>query len=476
MAAEDNWDAAWVFVKYRLDGGDWRHATLDPGRYHVPPDAVVDVPAEGKGAFVYRASPGYGTFSARGVTLPWKADTDGVTDDATLDVSAFAVEMVFVPQGPFALGSGGSRPGEFRAGGAPRAPFFVEGPSPIGLGDSPGNLFWDTPLGQQADMPTASTRASFPSGYEAYYVMKYQVTQGQYVDFLNTLRQSQADARLPTVSGSRYAITGAAVGSYTTSLPFVAMPWLSWADGAAYADWAGLRPMTELEFEKLARGPVAPIAHEYAWGSFSITPATGLQGAGTPQEVLEPANANATYDLHLSEPGPARAGAFAAPGRSRRDAGAGYYGALELSGNLWERVVTVANAEGRAFSGLHGDGQLHALGGATVPGWPGSSAIGAGFRGGSWDSQLALLRVSDRSRAAHVDSQRSDDHGFRAARTAPSPHVTATPGVTLPEPGVDSDHAAAVVVTITPPHADLTSNASRTFTATVTGTSDTRLR
>lgn len=41
---------------------------------------------------------------------------------------------------------------------------------------------------------------------------------------------------------------------------------LSWMDGAVLADWAALRPFTELEFEKAARGPVVPVADEFAWG------------------------------------------------------------------------------------------------------------------------------------------------------------------------------------------------------------------
>jgi len=33
VAAADNWDAAWVFVKYRVDGGAWQHATLAYGPF-----------------------------------------------------------------------------------------------------------------------------------------------------------------------------------------------------------------------------------------------------------------------------------------------------------------------------------------------------------------------------------------------------------------------------------------------------------
>jgi formylglycine-generating enzyme required for sulfatase activity len=423
VAAADNWDAAWVFLKYRVDDGEWRHATLAAGGHVAPSGVQVDVPADRMGAFVYRADPGYGVFDARGVGLVWDATSDRVPAGARVEVQPFAVEMVFVPQGAFSLGSGGNATGEFRAGGSSNAPFVVSSQSSISLGSSAGQLNWTA--GGSSGSPSSSTNASFPTGYGAFYVMKYQVTQGEYVNFLNTLTQSQANERKYTGSESRYAITGDRVGSYATSLPFVAANYMSWADGAAFADWAGLRPMTELEFEKAARGPLSPVANEFAWGSTSITQVTGLANAGSITEMPTPSGANANYRSGGNPiGGPVRVGSFAAPGRSREQAGAGYFGALELSGNLWERPVTVGNAEGRAFTGAHGDGALDAGGNANVTSWPGSDAVGAGFRGGGW--RIAFgdgLRVSDRYLAAHAFAiaiaRRVDVSGWRGARSAP---------------------------------------------------------
>ena len=320
-----------------------------------------------------------------------------------------------MPQGPFSLGSGGSDTGEFRAGGTTNTPFVVDRQASIALGNAAGQLMWT--IKGDAGSPSGSTNASFPTGFEAFYVMKYQVTQGQYVDFLNTLTHTQASAREITRSGSRYGITGRSVGSYATSLPFVAMNFMSWVDGAAFADWAGLRPMTELEFEKAARGPRRPVANEFAWGSTSITPPTGLANEGTITEWATPAAANANYGGGIG--GPVRVGSFPAEGRWRRDAGAGYYGALELSGNLWERPVTVGNAEGRAFAGTHGDGALDAGGDANVASWPDSTSVGAGFRGGSWRHDAADLQVSNRLSAAKLWTGRLSNRGWRGVRSAP---------------------------------------------------------
>ena len=417
VAAPDNWDAVWVFVKFRVDGGAWRHATLAASGHSVPAGAVVSVPGDRMGAFVYRSHSGYGAFAANGVGLAWDVVADGVSVGARVEVQPFAIEMVFVPEGSFWLGAGGASTGEFRAGGTRHSPFVVNGQSSITLGNAAGQLMWTTST--YSGSPSGSTDASFPTGFDAFYVMKYQVTQGQYVNFLNTLTQAQADARKHTGSDRRYAISGSSVGSYATSLPFVAMNYASWADGAAFADWAGLRPMSELEFEKAARGPLTPVANEYAWGSTSVTQATGLANAGTITETPTPATANAAYGNASGVRGPVRVGSFAAPGRSRRDAGAGYYGALELSANLYERHVTVGNAEGRAFAGTHGDGSLDAGGNANVASWPGALAVGAGFRGGGWSFGDDNMRVSYRSDAALTSANRHYLNGWRGARSAP---------------------------------------------------------
>lgn len=107
VAASDNWDAAWVFVKDRVDGGTWHHATLAGSAHVAPAGAVVDVPSDRVGAFVYRSGSGYGTFTADGVGLQWDYVADGVAADASVEVVPFGVEMVYVPEGSFAVGSGG---------------------------------------------------------------------------------------------------------------------------------------------------------------------------------------------------------------------------------------------------------------------------------------------------------------------------------------------------------------------------------
>jgi hypothetical protein len=96
---------------------------------------------------------------------------------------------------------------------------------------------------------------------------------------------------------------------------------------------------------------------------------------------------------------------------------------MELSGNLWERVVTLGNATGRTFSGVHGNGTLTAGGAADVAGWP--AAAGTGWKGGSWlNTNTNSATTSDRAQAANADNTRAADAGGRGVRTIPSGIVT----------------------------------------------------
>ncbi len=184
--------------------------------------------------------------------------------------------------------------------------------------------------------------------------------------------------------------------------------------------------MTELEFEKACRGDQTAMADEYAWGSTSITEATTISGTEDGTETITDAGANANYINNAftggdAGNGPLRCGIFATATSTRAEAGAGYYGIMELSGSLWERSITIGNADGRTFTGDHGDGALETNGNATVAlSWPSSgTASGVGFRGGSWYDIAAHLRVSDRINAAVTSSVRLYNFGFRCVRSSP---------------------------------------------------------
>ena len=267
----NNWDAAWVFVKYRVSGGDWHHATLHSSGHNggTGTSATVTPAADGTGAFIYRSGDGSGAFAISGAQLRWDYGVNGVADDAVVDIRVFAIEMVYVPQGAFALGSGGTEAGAFYLYPTTTNTYLVSSEAEITVGTGAGNLYYPNTSGYSGDQ-TGPVPAAFPKGYNAFYCMKYEISQQQYVDFLNSLTQTQATARKYTGSTNRYGITGSEVGSYATTNPYVACNYLSWMDGAAYSDWAGLRPLTELEYEKACRGTLTAVANEYAWGTATI--------------------------------------------------------------------------------------------------------------------------------------------------------------------------------------------------------------
>ena len=431
----------------------WEHATLNTtaGNHTAPAGSALEVPSDGVGVFLYRSADGSGTFSVSDVQLRWEYGNNGVADDAILQIQVFAIEMAYVPQAAFAAGDGSTG---FTLTTINTA---TANTLPAGTG-SLGGAAGGYPTGQTAPDP------SWPNGYNAFYCMKYEVSQGQYRDFLNTLTYAQQVSRTtnaPSSATGTAALSNAnrngldiqTPGVAATAVPavygcnldgdgnfnesndgeWIACNLLSWMDGCAFVQWSGLRPMTELEYEKACRGNQPPVANEYAWGTTAIAAAAyTLSNAGAADEGIatnySTTNGNASYrTTDGSINGPLRGGIFAANGSNsgRITAGASYYGIMEMSGNLWERTVTIGNATGRAFTGLHGNGSLSTAGHATTSAWPGlisgelTGATGSGFRGGDWNNDASYMLVSDRLVAANTSSIRFNNSGFRGIRLAP---------------------------------------------------------
>ena len=109
--AYTNWDAAWVFVKVKDAAGNWRPATLSTNSAdHTPAaNSTIDPASDGTGAFVYRSADYGGAVAYTGTRLRWNygADSFGAfAAGAVVTVAVQAIEMVYVPQGAFSLGSG----------------------------------------------------------------------------------------------------------------------------------------------------------------------------------------------------------------------------------------------------------------------------------------------------------------------------------------------------------------------------------
>lgn len=444
----------------------WEHARINNTGHTAPSGSTIDAglltpgsafnattnPAVG--VFMYRNANGSGTNTFNNTQLRWNYGANGINDNVAVSVQVFAIEMVFVPGGvDFTVGDGVSRS------------TFTQ----TTITTATANIAGGFPTGQ-----TAPANASWPNGYNSFYCMKYEISQGQYRDFLNALTRTQQANRV-TMDGTvgRYAggvtwngagWSGGEVNNLTTpanriglrliadpggvsprtyacdlnpsgSLPSgvnqsddgecIAMSQLNWMDGCAYMEWAGLRPMTELEFEKACRGNQAVVSGENAWGNTSTTSANNITNGGQAGELTNTANANSASGNQTNVQGPMRVGTFAGAATTRVQAGATYYGIMEMSGNLLERVVTIGNASGLEYTGLHGDGILSNNGNATITNWPGlisgevTGATGSGFRGGAWNHNILELRVSDRIYVIETVTSRYSNYGFRGVRVSP---------------------------------------------------------
>ncbi|MFN7327505.1 MAG: SUMF1/EgtB/PvdO family nonheme iron enzyme [Chitinophagales bacterium] len=381
----NNWDAAWVFVKFRIGGGEWQHAKLH-NTGHLPgtgtPATISaglineDIPFEPSGnpavgAFIYRSGDGFGTFNTTANKLRWNYAAHGITNATSLEVNVFAIEMVYVPEGEFNVGGGGG----YNAFTSTTINTANATTAPSGTGSLGG---------QAGGYPTGvnpPVSPNWPNGYDAFYCMKYEISQQQYVDFLNSLTPSQS---INLVNGDiyygnsyynnytyyRYGILGDGQGSFTTSLPYLACNWIYQNRGAAYVDWAGLRPMSELEFEKACRGNQLPVQNENAWGNSSYQNASyTLSFVDQENEGIASNYSTTSGNVNIGQGvfGPMRVGIFAANGSNtgRITSGASYWGIMELSGNLYDQCLLITENNSSQYSGYHGDGILTINGSST---------------------------------------------------------------------------------------------------------------
>jgi len=97
-AGPSNWDAAWVFIKYRVNSGNWAHAQLNTSGFVAASGSTIDVSSDGTGAFVYRDSDGSGDLNLQNMRLRWDYGGSVDTNDI-IDIQVFAIEMVYVPEG-----------------------------------------------------------------------------------------------------------------------------------------------------------------------------------------------------------------------------------------------------------------------------------------------------------------------------------------------------------------------------------------
>lgn len=384
-----NHDAAWVFVKLVQADGGYLHGSLASSGHgsksEVGPKANLQLPKDKVGLFISTETAHRGDVSWEIQLQLDKAITQRI--NSAYKVEVFAIEMVYIPKGSFFIGD--TDPAaidyasffEVGANRSPAGPFkIVSEDQVITVGGSEGNLYYDAGNSPYRGDHKGTIPALFPKGYNAFYMMKYETSQGLYADFLNTISSELAAKLTPHETNGYYEKRGSIrveENRYVTDSPSRPANYITWDDGAALADWAGLRPMTELEFTKAARGPNKPFTHEFPWGTDSVD---ALKRKVTLDDEL--AFIDGVSETNLND-------------QNRNVYGASYFWVMDLAGSLWEKCVTIGDEIGRNYLGTHGDGQISTDGKATNVDWPSGIAEegGYGYRGGGYYTHD--MKVSD---------------------------------------------------------------------------------
>jgi Sulfatase-modifying factor enzyme 1 len=454
-----NWDAAWIFVKWRNGAGVWQHANLNSTGHTAPVGSTIDGgllnPAlaynattnPAVGVFIRRSADGTGTFTLTGVQLNWPYAAQGIAYPTIAQAQVFGIEMVYAPQGAFFVGSGGTEPSSLTNGVtnlSPSVPYQISSEGAINAANTAGSIW-----GIGSTMTVGTVPAAFPKGFNAFYCMKYETSQQGYVDFLNTLdytaqtartalapnsaagtpamgtnfNRQNIDIQTPGVASTTpavYACNANANGVYGEAADGkdVVMNYMNVSDLLAYLDWSGLRPMTELEYEKACRGTNAPLANEYAWGTATAPGVTytlantnlNNEGIATGYSATGPNHSNNSVQ-------PLRVGIFAAHAgnSSRQTSGATIYGIMEMTESVCEPAVNAREATGRSYTGQHGNGAL-AAGLADAATW---NATVMPWRGGFFGSPYQVSQGGACSPNSPCTTNRDPNTGGRGVRTAP---------------------------------------------------------
>lgn len=318
-----------------------------------------------------------------------------------------------------------------------------------GLFSNDGEVSWNT---------SSTLPSTYPNGYNAFYVMKYEMSQDQYRGFLGMLTPSQQQQRTlgasldaldpldnryvfgsdPTQPNFRNGIVVSSRSDQGDTVAFacdlnrengvaadgdgqaLACNYLTPLDMLSYAAWVGLRPLSELEYERISRAPYpyVPSVRECAWGGVDAIPPSGLMDGGKINERFSTGNINFNKRL----PGPSRVGIFALEGNSQSASGSSFWGVHDLSGNLSELYYNVSST-GRTFNATrHGNSVHESLSTLDVWGWDTTSSS-FGLRGGNFLSTMDIeLAVSDRRNAVrHIRKNdfRDSTVSFRLGRSVP---------------------------------------------------------
>jgi hypothetical protein len=337
--------------------------------------------------FLHRANSGTGTLLANNVRLNWNYNENEVQSTDTLDLRLFGIEMVYITEGAFYAGDGGVVEFSFRQGSLDNDPWYIGSENAINVDKVSGS---GTGIGR--------------NNLEYYILAPNNKNDGYITANSNGGKGSDSLIYRNSISW----ISGNATLNDDTHGD-VACGYISPTYFLSYLDWAALRPMTELEYEKICRGAGKEVVGgEFAWVNTNPTTLTGLFFDGYHNEV---ASTFANLNFSSFNLGSSRVGMFAKECTTKSQSDSSYYSTIELRGNIVEYVILATTSSVLSFVSINGDDVLNATGQSTTNG----NQIG--IRRGGFIYYGFYGLVSDRKAATEIILQRWADNRVRGVRS-----------------------------------------------------------
>jgi formylglycine-generating enzyme required for sulfatase activity len=237
----------------------------------------------------------------------------------------------------------------------------------------------------------------------AFYIDKYEVTNKRYRRFV-----AAAGHRPPTFPAREAALLRWAGGTYPSGRAGYPVVLVTYEDALAYADWAGKRLPSQLQWEYAARGPDARV---YPWGNSKLPPEacnTADRLAGI--ELLGNGMWQEWYNTWSKrDPEKRNADVLRPVGSFPRDRSP--FGCLDMAGSVREWCVkrSVENGVAKLDTDWESNGTaLHQHTQVTC--------------GGSWLTDLGQARAWEHSK---TESAPYYDVGFRCVIPADDPDIQA---------------------------------------------------
>lgn len=189
---EVNHDAAWIFFKIRDGGGNQFNHVKVAAKDHTVVDSntpiSIQVTSDRLGLFV-QPNVAYRSNIEATVKVSFEAsEFRNIRRIYNAEFNSFGIEMVYIPEGPVSLGDPDPGALDFGAlyksdkNGKMKGQFLIDSENQqIKIGPGDNELYYQVQNQYQGDQQ-GELGPEFPKGYAAFYIMKYEPTEGQYLE------------------------------------------------------------------------------------------------------------------------------------------------------------------------------------------------------------------------------------------------------------------------------------------------------